>query len=167
MRTKLLWGTALVVLLVVNYGIWKQERLLSGGRTVLLELAPLDPSWQIKGDSMPLMYRLTDDIRAQLPPQFPGDGLAVVRLDGAGRAAFDHVYRVGEALRPDQALIRFGKSGETVFVNPDRFFFQKGQRHIYEAARWAELKVSPEGEAVLNGLRDAALAPLGPRLVER
>lgn len=167
MRTKLLWGMALVVLLVVNYGIWEKERVLARGRTVLLELAPLDPSWQMQGHYMLLRYRLSEDIRAQLPSQFYGEGLAVVRLDGAGRAVFDHIHKTGEALRPDQALIRFVKGGESVFIQPDMFFFQEGQGNLYEAARWGELKVSPDGEAVLNGLRDAALLPLGPRLVQR
>ena len=39
--------------------VWSNERILSGGQTVLLELAPVDPRSLMQGDYMALNYALT------------------------------------------------------------------------------------------------------------
>ena len=51
-RSILLWAGLLMVLVVVNHGILRRERMLSAGRIVLLELAPADPRSLMQGDSM-------------------------------------------------------------------------------------------------------------------
>lgn len=161
MRTKLLWGMALVVLGVVNYAVWQKEQLLDGGRTVLLELAPRDPRSLLQGDYMVLNYRLANDIRAKLPERSV-DGAAVVKLDDQGQASFDHIRQAGEALQPDQALIRFRKRGRVVRIGAEAYFFQEGRAALYAPAKYGELKVAKDGEVVLVGLRDAERRPLQP-----
>jgi uncharacterized membrane-anchored protein len=161
MRTKLLWGMALVVLGVVNAAVWQKEQVLADGRTVLLELAPRDPRSLMQGDYMVLNYRLANDIRAKVAER-SADGLAVVTLDAQGLAAFDHIYRTGEALQPDQPLIRFRKRGNVVRIGAEAYFFQEGRAAFYAPAKYGELKVARDGEVVLVGLRDAERRPLQP-----
>ncbi len=161
MRTKLLWGMALVVLAVVNFAVWQKEQVLATGRTVLLELAPRDPRSLMQGDYMVLNYRLANDIRDRLRER-SADGLAVVKLDGGGLAAFDHIHQAGEALQPDQALIRFRKRGNVVRIGAEACFFQEGRAAVYAPAKYGELKVARDGEVVLVGLRDAERRLLRP-----
>lgn len=166
MRTKLLWIMALVILAVVNYAVWQKEQALAAGRTLLLELAPVDPRSLMQGDYMVLNYRLAGDIRARLTVRST-DGLAVVNVDDQGHARFDHVHQAGDALQPDQALIRFRKRGAVVRIGAEAFFFEEGEAQVYEPARFGELKVSGDGEVILIGLRDDKLMTLGEKLISR
>lgn len=162
MRTSLLWGMAVVILVAINVAVWQKERVRTHGRVVLLELAPLDPRSLMQGDYMVLDYELAREIGSQTPGRSV-DGAAVVRLDEHGVAQFDHIWRPGERLQPDQALIRFRKRGDAVRIGAEAFFFQEGQAARYQEAVYGELKVAPDGEVVLTGLRDAAFAPLTGR----
>ncbi len=164
MRTKLLLLMALVILGVVNYAVWQKERVLAGGRTVLLELAPVDPRSLMQGDYMALNYRLAGDIRTSLDER-SADGLAVVELDDQMRAVFRHVQHANAPLQANQALIQFRKRGSAVRIGAESFFFEEGQAMIYEDAKYGELKVADNGEVILVGLRDGALSPMGTRLV--
>jgi uncharacterized membrane-anchored protein len=49
-----------------------------------------------------------------------------------------------------------------VRIAGDAFFFQEGQAAIYQPARYGELRVAGDGDAVLVGLRDGELRPLAP-----
>jgi len=165
MRIKLLWVMALVVLGVVNHAAWQKEQVLTEGRTVLLELAPRDPRSLMQGDYMVLNYRLADAIRAKLSAP-SADGLAVVTVDAQGQALFDHIHQAGEALQPDQVLVRFRKRGQVVRIGAEAFFFEEGRAAIYTPAKYGELKVAKDGEVVLVGLRDAAGNPLRPEAAD-
>ena len=46
-------------------------------------------------------------------------------------------------------------------IGPDAFFFPEGTAERYEAAAWGEFRVADDGSALLTGLRDARLEPLG------
>lgn len=163
MRAKLLWAMTAIILGVVNYAIWEKEHMLAEGRTVLLELAPRDPRSLMQGDYMVLNYHLADALRAKLPMR-SADGLAVVKIGAQGQAVFERLHRAGEKLQPDEALIRFRKRGDTVRIGAEAFFFEEGQAEVYAAAKYGELKTARDGDVLLVGLRDSALAPLGNRL---
>lgn len=62
LRNALLWGGLLLALVVVNHGVVKRERILSDGRPLLLELAPVDPRALMQGDYMALRYAAQDGI---------------------------------------------------------------------------------------------------------
>ena len=44
----------------------------------------------------------------------------------------------------------------------DAYFFEEGQLAVYDRARFGELGVADDGEAVLTGLRDQQRERLGP-----
>lgn len=67
-RSILLWGGLLLALAVANHGIVQRERILTDGRVLLLELAPVDPRSLMQGDYMALEFAAVDDIRAALEP---------------------------------------------------------------------------------------------------
>ncbi|WP_296242938.1 MULTISPECIES: GDYXXLXY domain-containing protein [unclassified Psychrobacter] len=59
----------ILVLAVITINISKYENYLINGKTVLLELAPVDPRGFMQGDYMALSYALERDIFAALQPK--------------------------------------------------------------------------------------------------
>lgn len=160
MRNRVLWAVALLMLVVINIAIAHKERLIAQGSTVLLALAPRDPRSLMQGDYMTLSYVLADEIRAQIGT-ISVDGLALIALDERGVARFVRLYVPGAPLAAHERVLRFRKRGSTVRLATDAFFFQEGQASHYSNAKYGELRVDAAGEAVLIGLRDEHLQPLG------
>lgn len=158
LRALVLALTILAVLAVVNGQILGKERILRKGETVLLELAPRDPRSLLQGDYMALRYRMAADVAAAAGLGSL-DGRAVVELDPRGRASFVRLDD-GQPLLDGQRLLVFRKRGEAVRLASDAFFFEEGRGGVYASARYGELKVARDGEAVLVGLRDKDGEPL-------
>lgn len=159
-RAAAVFGGLLAVLIVVNLQIADKQRVVENGATVLLELAPRDPRSLLQGDYMALRYRMTDDVARAARAAGISDGLAVIGRDADGVASFRRLAD-DQAIAAGELLLRFRKRGETVRIASDAFFFEEGAWETYANARYGELKVGPDGDAVLTGLRDEALAPLG------
>jgi uncharacterized membrane-anchored protein len=132
-----------------------KEQILADGRTVLLELAPVDPRSLIQGDYMALRYA------PKLLPEAPGEalpatGAAVLVLDERNVAAFRRLDG-GEPLGPDEVRLRYRSllpDGD-VRYGADSYFFEEGRVEAYQAARYGVLKVDAAGNSVLIGLADA------------
>ncbi|ARA94582.1 MAG: hypothetical protein D6685_11860 [Bacteroidetes bacterium] len=150
----------LAVLGVPAYLIAQKERLLAEGRTVLLRLAPVDPRSLMQGDYMDLRYAFPD---STLPPEaLPRRGRLVLIVGPDSVARIDRLYREGEPLGPNEQLIAYRKRQGRVQFGAEAFFFQEGHADYYSGAQYGALKVNPEGESLLVGLRDEARRPLGP-----
>jgi len=157
MRKILFWGTALLVLLAVNYLIVTKEKTLASGLTMLLELAPVDPRSLIQGDYMELRYVIARDIpKGQLKKD---KGQIVVSLDAHDIARFVKVPR-GEKLRAGEYLLFYRNRGE-LRLGAESFMFQEGDAGLYSEAKYGELKVDASGRSVLVGLRRKDFKPLG------
>ena len=155
MKNALLFGGLLLVLATVNISVVRKESLITNGRVVLVELAPVDPRSLISGDYMRLDYALASNAEAA----WPRDGRLVVRLDERGVAQY--VRRDdGRALGTDEQLLQYRRRARRFRVGSDAFFFQEGHAARYANAKYGELRVDRSGGSVLVGLRDAALQPL-------
>ena len=154
---------AIIVLAMANLQIFGKEAVVREGRTVLLRLAPIDPRSLIQGDYMALRYALADEVAAAARHAGVRDGYAVVRVDANDEASFAGLYD-GQQTASNEALLRFRRRGETVRLASDAFFFEEGQWQTYEGARFGELRVGANGDAVLTGLRDEGRALLGTSL---
>jgi uncharacterized membrane-anchored protein len=107
-RQALLWVGLLLALIVVNRGIAQREAILSDGRVLLLELAPVDPRSLMQGDYMALRFAAAEDIYNALDPACkqasdgnPGGNAAALRCLPE-RLSFDgpvpNAYRDGYAV---------------------------------------------------------------------
>jgi uncharacterized membrane-anchored protein len=150
---------ALLVLGAVNLSILGKERVRRDGELVYLELAPVDPRSLMQGDYMALRFALTRDLE-RLDAGTP-------RRDGEtrfARVALDprRVARVAATGSDAAALtLRYRLRGGQVWLGTNAFFFEEGTAERFSAARYGEFRVDrASGEAVLVGLRDAALAAL-------
>jgi uncharacterized membrane-anchored protein len=152
--------TLLVLLVTVNWQIANRERIVRSGTTILLRLAPQDPRSLLQGDYMALRYAMTRVVGDAAAAADISDGHGVVELDDAGEARFVELY-TGQAVGARQHLLRFRKRGDSVRIASDAFFFEEGHGDRYRGARFGELRVSNDGDAVLTGLRDGAHQALG------
>ncbi len=162
MRKTIALAAGLVLLGVVNWGVWQRERLLTEGRVVLLRLAPVDPRSLMQGDYM----RLNFEVATQAFPFSRRDSLAdghiVVALDGQGVGHFRR-FADGRPLAPGEAALRYRvRAGQPNFAT-NAYFFEEGQGAAFAEAAYGEFRVGGDGEMILTGLRDSGLRPLGPR----
>jgi uncharacterized membrane-anchored protein len=160
MRKALMIAAGVLALAAVNWSIHAREALLRDGRVVLLELAPVDPRSLMQGDYMALRFKVADDAFGRGARGERPDGHIVVRPGDDGVATF---VRIDDAtsLAPDELRLRYRwRAGEPKFAT-NAFFFEEGTGKTYAGAHYGELRVGPDGESILTGLRDAARRPLG------
>jgi uncharacterized membrane-anchored protein len=155
MKKLLLWGNLLVVLVSVNVLIVRKERAIASGRTMFLELAPVDPRSLMQGDYMNLRYLVAQDAEAAILER---RGRIVVTLDTKNVAEFARVHR-GEPLAAGEYLLAYEKR-DGLHLGAESFLFQEGDAEVYAQARYGELKVAADGASVLVGLRNGTLQPL-------
>lgn len=154
-----LFGVLAIILILANYLIISKERILADGQTMLLELAPRDPRSIMQGDYMALRYRMASTIGGQ-SKGLTEEGRVVVNVDDNNVARFGRVYKKGETLAGDEALLFYRKRHGVVKIASDAFYFQEQHGEFYRAARYGKVRVSDAGEAVLIGLVDAQFNPL-------
>lgn len=159
MRKALVLLAGVLALALVDWTIVSRERLATDGRVVLLELAPVDPRSLMQGDYMALRFRVADALPHGGPGAAEADGRLVVAL-GPGDIATFRRLDDGSPLAPDEARLRYRVREHTVKLATNAFFFEEGQGARYAAARYGEMRVAPDGEALLTGLRDAHGKPL-------
>ena len=162
MRNLVLWLVLVAVLATVNLLIVNKEQVLANGETMLLQLAPRDPRSLLQGDYMTLRYALAREVTAGEIDQVSADGRIVVTVDKDQVARFRRFDHGTQPLGGDEKYLAYRKRGENVRVASDAFFFQEGDGDLYRDARYGELKVDADGDAVLVGVRDADFRPLGP-----
>ena len=161
MRKGIVVLAGLALLVVVNVTILSRERLIEEGTIVLLELAPVDPRSMMQGDYMALRFKVTRDAfplaTAHAAAQ---DGRLVLARDARAVAAF---RRLDDDAPPaaDEVRMRYRVRNGMPKLATNAWFFEEGHAADYAKARYGEFRVAPDGEAILTGLRDEGLAPLG------
>lgn len=154
--------TGLILAVAVPAGLTlDKELLLARGRTVYLELAPVDPRSLIQGDYMRLAYRLERDLPAGQPQRWPLAGRLVLAVDERGVGHFVTRHTPGRELRPGEVLLAYRRRDGRLRLGAEAFFFQEGEAERYARAEYGELVVGASGESILVGLADGELRPLG------
>jgi uncharacterized membrane-anchored protein len=152
----------LAVLVFVNLGICQREQLLTEGRVVLLELAPVDPRSLMQGDYMRLNFTLANQAFPLERRQTLADGQIVVALDAHGVGRFRRLAD-GQARAPNEIALRYRvRNGQPNFAT-NAYFFEEGQARAYESAAYGEFRVGADGDMILTGLRDARFKELEAR----
>ena len=159
-RAAVIFGGLALVLVTMAALVVQKEAVLDGGRTVLLQLAPVDPRSLIQGDYMVLSYAISQTWReGREAPQ--EDGNVVLRLDEHGVGTFVRYETPGSPPGPEEVRVRFRIRNSTMRLGAESFFFQEGHAERYEQARYGELRVMENGTSVLVGLRDEHYQLLG------
>jgi uncharacterized membrane-anchored protein len=151
-------GLALA-LIAANWAIFAREALLRDGRVLLLELAPVDPRSLMQGDYMALDFQVAGELRAAAADDAT-DGFVVLRPDADGVGRYQRIQPGIQPLAEGELALRYRIRGWRVRLVTDAWFFQEGNGERFEAARFGEFRVAPDGSALLTALRDAQRDPI-------
>lgn len=152
--------TGLLVLIVVNVGIWQKEDLIAHGQPVFVELAPVDPRSLMQGDFMQLNYRLPEQVWTYSEGLLDqGRPHIIATRDARGVASLLRMDN-GAPLARDEFLFELTpKNGNWILVS-DAWFFKEGEAERWAQARYGEFRVDASGRALLVGLRGSQLENL-------
>lgn len=159
MRKAIALAAGLAILAFVNFGIYRREALVSGGRVVLLRLSPVDPRSLMQGDYMRLSFEAADQAFPFQSRRPTADGHVVVALDGR---RVGHFRRLADdrPLAPGEIALRYRIRGGRPNFATNAYFFEEGQAAAFADAAYGEFRVGEDGEMILTGLRDSRLQPL-------
>ena len=158
-----------IILGLINYSIMSREGLIRGGKTVVLELAPVDPRSLMQGDYMALRFAVTADARNAMKARqgndqiddVAGDGHIILRLDDRGVGIFSRIDD-GSKLNAGEVKMLYRKRGNKMKFATNAFFFQEGKAELYEAAKYGEFKVADNGDSILVAMLDEGLEKINP-----
>ena len=161
-----------VVLALVNTDIYRKESLLADGKTVILELRPLDPRSLMQGDYMALNFRASDEIsfilrnaKTQAEAQAIADagGYMFLRPDADGAHRVVAIASQVEAQpteSTDEVRMRFNMKHGWPDVGVNAFFFTEGEAQRFARAVYGEFRVADNGDYLLARLLDEQQKPL-------
>ena len=133
----------LLIMILVNVQILFKERDIATGRRLVLALAPVDPRSLMQGDYMTLRYQIANDVP-------PGDSGYISLKPDTNDFAETVTTEEGEST----LKLRFSRVNGRVQFGIESFLFQEGERSTYQAAKYAELRVSESGVPTLVNLLD-------------
>jgi uncharacterized membrane-anchored protein len=160
MKRHLLLIIGLIILLLINIGIYTKEQILRRGTPLLLELAPRDPRSLMQGDYMALRYRIARDWHRLRPENPPDDGYLILNLDKNNVGSYAAIDQ-GQPLQPNQLRLRYRQRHNDLVVGSTAFFFEEGSANLYADARYGEFRVNDKGDGLLLSLHDDKFQILG------
>jgi uncharacterized membrane-anchored protein len=86
----------------------------------------------------------------------------VAGIDARGVATLLRPYDPRIPPAEGELLLELTPKGGRWTLATDAWFFREGDAERWQAARYGEFRVTPEGEALLVGLADAELRPIQP-----
>lgn len=153
MRKTIVIVAGLAILVLVNFSIYSREQLLTVGRVVLLQLAPVDPRSLMQGDYMALRFGVAGEIQSRVANEKAHDGHVVLTLDEKGVGSFARIDD-GRPLEANEVLMLYRVRDKRIKFATNAFFFQEGDANLYARARFGEFRVGEGGDAILTGVRD-------------
>ncbi len=158
------FGTMVLILVLVNFNIYKKEQILDRGQVVLLELAPIDPRSLMQGDYMRLRFAIESSVLEKQEKEPPlknqSSGYFIVNLDKNDVGTFARIDN-DKPLADSQIKMQFRVRHARIRLATHAFFFEEGTASEYEKARYGEFRVDSSGELLLNNLRDESFEVLG------
>lgn len=158
----------LTVLVFINLKIMTYETHLASGKTVLLELAPVDPRGFMQGDYMTLSYALEREVLDTLDKNRTRDktseGYVIVALD---KNNVGHFVRLADDYTPDdlaanEKALHYRLRNGSVKLATNAFFFQEGHGEAFEAAEYGQFRVNDKGEPLLANLVNEEFEVIDP-----
>jgi uncharacterized membrane-anchored protein len=149
----------IIVLFAVNAAIWQKETLISNGKPLFVELAPVDPRSLMQGDFMQLNFSLPEVDTTLASNRYRTTFHVVLRPDERGIAKAVRLDD-GSPTRPGEVRIELVPKNHRLVLVTDAWFFEEGQAERWRRAKYGEFRVDGNGRALLVGLRGAQLEKL-------
>lgn len=158
-KRRALLAIILLQFVLVGYQIWSSESILSQGRSVKLELAPIDPRSLLQGDYVRLSYTISTldneknldadgKIRVVLRPQQNGV------YGYSGYYEQDGVWNKPYQAQVDDVILNGNAIGsDRVEYGIESYFVPEGTgREVERTAKFAQIRVGKKGDAILQEL---------------
>ena len=146
-----IWLGAALALGLLNLAIWQKENTLANGETIYLRLAPVDPRSLMQGDYMLLDYAIARELRNTEMPAL--GGRLVLELDAQGVAHFARLDDDSALASNERYLAYKNRYGAKFGI--ESFFFQEAKAGDYEQAKFAKIRLSQNGSAMLVDLLES------------
>lgn len=161
----------MLILLVVNTGIYQREQILATGQPVVLALAPVDPRSLMQGDYMALRFAAADELTkmlakapaalAQEVKDQQGGYLQLTPDERGVHQLTALTTKLGTAANePNVVSLEFRLRKGKVRIVTDAWFFPEGQASRFEHARYGTVRVDSKGNGLLTQMLDEQLKPL-------
>jgi uncharacterized membrane-anchored protein len=135
-----LWIAGTVIILEVN---------LAFGKTVKLQIVPVDPRSLMQRDYVVLNYSISR-IKGYYPEPWEQTVRVVIRPDQNGVYQVKSIYHKDVILDKDDIVINGKPRGSRVLYGIETYFVPEGTgRKVERAARYGLVKVSALGDAML------------------
>lgn len=166
-------ATGALILGMAQIQVHQYRMILTEGRAIVLQLAPVDPRSLMQGDYMALDYAVRRPLSGWLADhpavmeqlEADGRGWLVLQADAQGIWQLSGITTTapgaGAATQTDArvALAFHWRAGQADWGGRS-WFFPEGGAARYAQARYGVLRVAADGTALLAGLLDEAQQPL-------
>ncbi|MGW8958852.1 GDYXXLXY domain-containing protein [Paenibacillus sp. NPDC055715] len=148
---------AIVIVLqlgVIGYQTVRSETLLATGASIKLKLAPVDPHSLLQGDYVMLNY----DISTPFSQDNWNRGKVKVVLTPGSQGVYiaDRLYQEGEKLANHEVILNGQWDGSRIQYGIENYFIPEGTgRNVEQNAHYAYIRVSQNGDALLERLSDS------------
>jgi uncharacterized membrane-anchored protein len=145
---------------VIGYQTARSETLLATGASIKLELAPVDPRSLLQGDYAMLNYDISTPPSSVIQPLEHGMSRGKVKVvltpGRQGVYIADRLYRDGEKLADHEVILNGQWDGSRIQYGIENYFIAEGTgREVEQNARYAYIRVSRSGDALLERLADS------------
>lgn len=149
-------GLALILGLA-NWHIAQKRSVIAEGKLLLLELRPADPRSLLQGDYMALALADAAMPNAEVIGSLPYRGTVILSLDESGVGRFARMDD-GSPSKQGELRVQYRRHedwrGPRLDYGARSFFFQERDAALYQAARYAVLRVATDGGTVMTDLAD-------------
>lgn len=164
LRISLILATTLCIAWLFTSQIISLNKVRAEGRTIYLDLQPVDPRALMLGDYMQLRYteeRVPEGMEIDdLPPK----GNFIMSVDENQLARFSHLASQ-KSPGPNEVKFNYTRTDSRLSFGAPRYYFESGTAETYESARYGVFKVSLTGKAILVGLADEDFDLIEPKSV--
>lgn len=144
-----------LILGLANWDIVQKRAVVADGQVLLLELRPTDPRSLFQGDYMALVLADKTMPDAATISNLPYRGTVILSIDESKVGSFARLDD-GAQLKPGELRVQYRRHqdwrGSRLDYGAQSFFFQEGDAELYQAARYALLRVAQDGSTVLTDL---------------
>ena len=155
----------LLILGLANWDIIQKRSVIADGELLLLELQPADPRSLLQGDYMALALAEAATPPAAVIEGLPYHGTVILSLD-EGRVGRFARLDDGSPPKGGELRVQYRRHedwrGPRLDYGARSFFFQEGDAALYQAARYAVLRVAADGGTVLTNLADEKRQTITP-----
>ncbi|WP_119301282.1 GDYXXLXY domain-containing protein [Dongia deserti] len=146
-----------LILGLTNWDIAQKRAVIADGELLMLELRPVDPRSLLQGDYMALA--LADAVMPDSTAieSLPYRGTVILSLDENRIGRYARLDD-GSPLKDNELRVQYRRHEDwgrpRLDYGAQSFFFQEGQAEVYQAAKYAVLRVAADGGTVLTDLAD-------------